>query len=1077
MKQDKLLEKSISEINWIMSLDKKREKKVKSKQRGEYKVVFKGHLLPGFDKEQVVINIARLTKLPLEKIEKKFFSGKVVIIRRAEDEAYAQKLQQLFTRAGLEVFILKDLTRQIEQNIKLPPGKSTNLKKFISRNIRLIIAAVLCAVLIVVGVELWNKYNINVEAPDEIIDIESSLANKPLLFLAHINLQRLLSRRNYFVNDSDALPGTQSTFYRQLKNAGIEPEKSIRQILTSAYIEDQQLISQTILLGHFTVDSVKRFFVDNYHGEVLPDADFIRLRISQIDDSSCEKGNFMELSIEPERILISTYGHLNELHQLLSLSPGKVTDLSNWKQYQHDKLVSLAFFNAKSFKPEILYPKKNKSGQGMLSTSGLTRIMAENLINANESMDSLFASVGLQLLPPSGLFDVTLNSKNQVWLKQTRSDLLKQLKEMKNNSSGLLNLQLLLSKIALQQNVQPDLRENSDGEMGQLSMTIELDSGFRQSIEASLSELLEMFFSLEPSAFGIESSTVGIESSAFGIESSTVGIESSTFGIDGSSIDQSNVQEKLDTAPLKYWPQYKPAELKPFNEALDKFFKPAWIEGPFAVAIDELLLESHQDGDQVILQLRGKAQNIDNLGRQQATLTVTGVHDQQGKNLLDKMKCSQSAFSDDEFFTSLGGLRTAYHGDKEISYNELEVRQKVKLKTGIKFSQVKSLKGVIELNLATQTQSRQFARTAQNKILTEYDSRILFKPAAADTLSYVISGNEKKVLTVRALNNKKQYLSSISRSSIANLFGRGHLVTETYQGEIAFIEVVYAVQQVKINYPFAISKFPPYPLEDQWKFEPEMIKLSSVANWVKNYQDLEPLSLTQKRNWHGEMQASWHDGALNLALFALKTSKNRGTTGQLMIKTPLIDELRHNLSALEVYFRYPQVTENGDVGRSYYYPLKAKGYYMNGEFITDKDKPYMDGQLAFTLPYKNEQAPLTEINGDIIIHLPVSKHGSTYTDMSIGALWEDEGVRAKIVRLGNEIMEFEVLSNRDRLLQITLIDSKNQRISTTDIHYGLDTQGRGGNIIVNYHGVPVKAILTVSEGQQTKRYPFKLQLE
>lgn len=1028
-----------------MSADKKRQKKVKSKQRGEYKVVFKGHLLPDFDKEQVVINIARLTKLPAEKIEKKFFSGKVVIIRRADDEAYAQKLQQLFTRAGLEVFILKDMSRQIETNIKLP---RKNLNKFIKSNIRLIFAVFLWAVLIALGMGLWNEYNINVEAPDDIIDIENSLANKQLLFLAHINLERLLSRQNYFISDADALPGTQTTFYRQLKNAGDKPEKSIRQILTAAYIEDKQLISQTILLGHFNVDSVKKFFVKYYHGEILPDADFVRLRISQIDESSCEKGNFMELSIEPERILISTYGHLNELHQLLSLSPGKVTDLNNWQQYQHDKLASLAFFKHGNYKAEKLQSQNNKPEPKALSTSGLTTTMAQNLINKNESMDSLFASVGLQLLPPSGLFDVTLNSKNQLWLKQTQGELLQQLENMKQQSSGLLNLQQLLSKVALQQNVQPDLQENSEGDIGQLSMTIEVDSEFRQSLEPSVKELLEMIFSPNLSAFGKESSTKA----------------------------QSDIQEKLDFAPMKFWPQYKQSELKPFNEALDNFFKPAWIKGPFAIAIDELLLESHQDGDQVILQLRGKAQNIDNVGRQQATLTVTEVNDQQGKNLLDKMKCSQSA-SDDEFFTRRGGLRRAFHGDKEISYSELEVRQKVKLKPGIKFSQVNSLTGVIELNLATQTQSRQFAKTAQNKIMTEYDSRILFKPTAADTLSYVIADNEKKVLSVRALNKTKQYLSRISRSSISNLFGHGHSVTEKYQGEIAFIEVVHAAQLMKINYPITISKFPPYPLEDQWKYELEMVKLSSVASWLKNYQDLEPLNLTQESSLNGEVQATWHNGPLNLALYALKTSKNRGTTGQLMIKTPLIDELRHNLSVLEVYFRYPQVTENGDTGHSYYYALKAQGYYMNGEFITDKNKPYMDGQLAFALPYKNEQAPLTEIYGDIIVHLPVSKHSSSYTDMSIGAQWEDEGVRTKIVRLGNEIMEFKVLSNRDRLLKITLINSKNQRISTTDIDHSLDIQSRDGNIIVNYHGVPVKAILTVSEGQQTKRYPFKLQLD
>jgi len=225
-----------------------------------------------------------------------------------------------------------------------------------------------------------------------------------------------------------------------------------------------------------------------------------------------------------------------------------------------------------------------------------------------------------------------------------------------------------------------------------------------------------------------------------------------------------------------------------------------------------------------------------------------------------------------------------------------------------------------------------------------------------------------------------------------------------------------------------------------------------------------------------DKQAQWHDGPFNLALHNVKTSQHWGTTGVLLIKTPIIDELRHNLSALEIVLQTPQSKQ------SYFYPLKAKGYYMNGQFIVDKDKPYMDGQLAFNLDYKNVEVPLKNIGGEVIVHLPLSMHSISFTDMNIGAQWEDEGVRTKIVRIANEVIEFEVSSNQDRLLQIYLLDANNQRISTADIYRGQMQINAGqrykksGNIVVSYHGVPVKAVLVVSEGQQIQRYPFELKL-
>lgn len=151
-----------------MSVDTKVNRKIVASQRGEYKVVFKGRLLAGYNIEQVVSNIAQLTKIPAEKIENKFFNGKVVIIRRAHDMAHAQKLQQLFTEAGLEVFILRDMKKEDNENNQqdeLPHqggllDKQKQIQDFLLDNKKLIpdfvleqkkpvlIAAVICVVLV-----------------------------------------------------------------------------------------------------------------------------------------------------------------------------------------------------------------------------------------------------------------------------------------------------------------------------------------------------------------------------------------------------------------------------------------------------------------------------------------------------------------------------------------------------------------------------------------------------------------------------------------------------------------------------------------------------------------------------------------------------------------------------------------------------------------------------------------------------------------------------------------------------------------------------------------------------------------
>jgi len=79
----------------------------------------------------------------------------------------------------------------------------------------------------------------------------------------------------------------------------------------------------------------------------------------------------------------------------------------------------------------------------------------------------------------------------------------------------------------------------------------------------------------------------------------------------------------------------------------------------------------------------------------------------------------------------------------------------LRLKKGVDFAAVKSLKAEINLNLAIRTEAVRFKKNNKNKVLSRYSSCILFKPSADDVLSYTVSGNEQRMLSVRALNDKQ----------------------------------------------------------------------------------------------------------------------------------------------------------------------------------------------------------------------------------------------------------------------------------------------------------------------------------
>ncbi len=1025
-------------------LKNKSVKRKKSRNnRGMYKVVFKGRLREGFSRDTVIDNIVRLTKIPEQKIQQKFFSGKAVIIRRAYDLAHAQKLQQLFTQAGLEVIILKDETVKIAQQ-KLEEQQQTrkNSKKKYRKGAKtpLTVSIVIFVILAlsVAGYYFWNQFQSQMAVPEPIVQIEQSLASESLVFLAYVNYQRLNTIKSYFIDDPQALPALEGDFFEQLKKNGINPDSSLSHILMAAYPVDDKLVTPVFLFGQFSVPAVRQFLRKNYNGKPL-NGSANRMRIALIDPVNCRKKAHKEVFIEPGRIIVTPDGQLDHILALVkngnNVQTEFNTDMSGWKSYRSDKLVAMA----------LLKPQ-----QGSQLATGLVSVISKDIARKNTAVDSIYAGLSVELLPPMADMDIRLNSQDQTWLTDRHKEFIEQLKKMQLKSRGLISVQTLLNKVSIEQ------------KSGMLDIHLQVDKQLKDSLALSVNDFVDSFFSMDFKQADSKKNNV----------------------------QRKAVREKTDSSPYKYHAQIDSNQLKPFNKQYDSFFNPVWQQGPFALTIEEILL----DKDQIVLQLRGKGQNIPNSSNRQAWIKITAVEDSQGNNVLAHTGCNKTPAIDD-YFSNFGLARTTFINNKPVHYTELELRKKVSLKKGVVFASVKSLKAEINLNLAIRTETVRFKKNNENKVLSRYGSRILFKPSADDVLSWSVSGDESRILSVRALNDKHQYLSAASRSSMTNLVGSGRSITQNFYGQIDTIEVIYASETKHLVYPVNITQFPPYPTKKQWQYPIEAIKLSSLESWNNQYQDNPPLELEQKSRWYGQLLADWHNGPFNLGLYSLKTSRHWGSSGRLLIKTPVIEELQHNLSALEVKLNYPkenyeknpdtekQVQKKSQTGQSNFYLLKAKGYYMNGEFVLDKKQPWMDTYIDFKLPWKKEQQPLTSLEGEIIVHLPLSKHSSSFTNLNIGAVWEDVGLKLKMVRLGNTVMGLEVSGRRDRLLNIVLLDKDNKRISTAAIDYNFaaqanrDTDKNHHKILLNYQGIPVKALLTVSEGQQLRRYPFKLELK
>ena len=74
-------------------------------QSVNYSVIFLGEIITGFEKSQVLSNLASITRLNNSDAEKKFFNSGNVVIKRTANIEQAKKYQNKFLRAGMAVGI------------------------------------------------------------------------------------------------------------------------------------------------------------------------------------------------------------------------------------------------------------------------------------------------------------------------------------------------------------------------------------------------------------------------------------------------------------------------------------------------------------------------------------------------------------------------------------------------------------------------------------------------------------------------------------------------------------------------------------------------------------------------------------------------------------------------------------------------------------------------------------------------------------------------------------------------------------------------------------------------------------
>ncbi len=704
-----------------------------------------------------------------------------------------------------------------------------------------------------------------------------------------------------------------------------------------------------------------------------------------------------------------TYGVLVTKNKILVTEQHKLKALKEIINNKHVNSASLNDWTQYRKGKIASFSVLNIQGLSDGLSGGMAGMLTNKIQKEHQPMEQLYFGLATNKL--SGELDLTLQSHDKEWLNAIHNKLQVGLEEFKNDQK-YSQFKHILKRINTHKNAQ------------HTGLTAQVDPKLKKQLSSLFDQFVNQLFSFNPT---------------------------------GNKV----AQERIEKNPAVFFNNINVQALKPFNESYNSFFKPDWQSGPFGLQVKSFVLDDKGD---VEINIAGIAQNIPNARDEQVKLNVTALITHDGKRHQVANKCLAKRLIEEKPFRFVFANKSAYIKGKKVDYSEATLNKKISL-AGMPINQLKEIKGVVTLDLPVRTKTIDINASDKAQLIEVSGTKVLVKTVGDSTVSYQVNGG-KSLLAVQAFNRSNQPLSNSGEMSSSNWLGEGKSVSIDYAGTVARIRLVFGEKYEHLQYPFSLAVTSPWENQKgQRSYPATTINLYNSKHWSKaskgNRKDF------QVNNWFGKSQAIWRKGVFNLSLHDYKVSRFSGVSGNLVFQSDIVPALIKNLSSLRI-----DLPQQDKTLKYHYLWLEQDGFTMNGKFVPNKDKPFLQKALQFSLrEIKDLPKPL---KGVITANLPLTLSTSTHKNIAIGSSWSAQETKVKIVKVERETINFIVTQGRDKLVMLELFDKDNTLISKTSIS---NTNMSGKEFIqVDYSGTPAYGVMTLSDKVKSFEEDFKLTL-
>ena len=347
--------------------------------------------------------------------------------------------------------------------------------------------------------------------------------------------------------------------------------------------------------------------------------------------------------------------------------------------------------------------------------------------------------------------------------------------------------------------------------------------------------------------------------------------------------------------------------------------------------------------------------------------------------------------------------------------------------------------------------------------------RVSFNESADSSLRYQVSGDTRRLLAVRALNERGQILESGSASWSDVWFGSGVNASVDFYGKVAAAEVVLAESLEPVRYAFRLpGAFPEIDAGAAFPAPPlDVATPETLGSAMRS----EPPDVTFH---YAQPIATAAAGPAFLALGRMDASSFFGLTAALDVYVPFEFPLDYQLNGATVTLDQAVLSDGTTVDLDLAAPASFEpdgGYWMNGEFQPDENRPWLKGSASWQHADYAHDAP-ESVRGRVVFR-SVRDTAELVAAAGPGTRVSEHGVDLLVSEWREGTLVARVLDGVERIVSITAVDADGNLAGRADgLQIGMD----GTEANIDLTALPERLQILVAVETEEFERPFSVSL-